>query len=252
MDIQTKIIICRREKDNGREVYAQLVSTAIDNLSDDKYEELRDFIVTIPNKQYSKHDIENFYTELVAWLDNNSFREQDCYIFEYNRKKEIVRIKFNRKTIEENKKIENCDNILFAYEIGEEHTSMLSDIIDRLTDINTLIKDLQKNASETGMQKFPLYDGKKILLNILRMPKGFDIFLNIYLQQGFDYNLLVEINKNENKFKSAANESYLLYYFDDYCINIHNSESESSKIVLLCIPLIRGIFEKPTLFDLTE
>lgn len=47
------------------------------------------------------------------------------------------------------------ESILFAYENWNGHPCILSDIFKQLTDTNSLVESLAKNANKTGIGKIP-------------------------------------------------------------------------------------------------
>lgn len=242
----------QKGEDNGRADCALLVSQAIYDLSEEQQDELQDFIVTIPHAFISERDKIPFRDQLIIDMKGIHWDSRDSYSFVFYGKSGSVKINFDRKSDETHKIFGQQESILFAYENGNGHPSILSDIFEQLTDTNSLVEALAKNANKTGTGKFPSNNARKILLNILRMPLGNEIFLNTLLLKGYEGILIKAIEDNKQKFVSAATESYLLWYCDEYYQIIDDISKSETKPVLLCIPLVRGFVEQPTLFDLSE
>ena len=242
----------QKGEDNGRAECALLVSQAIDYLPEEQQDELQDFIVEIPPAFISEGDKISFRDQLITDLKATHWDSQDNYSLIFNGKNGSIKIDFDRKSDETQKTFGQSEGILFALENGNAHPRILSDIFEQLMDINSLVETLAKNAKKTGKGKFPSNNACKILLNILRMPLGDEVILNTLILQGYEGILIKEIQDNKQKFASAATESYLLWYCDQYYQKVDDIPKSEAKPVLLCIPLIEGFIKEPTLFDLSE
>ena len=212
-------------EDKGQLCYASLVAECIDELQEDKRIVLNHYSVEIPQKQIYKDEKRKFKNALNKFLEENNFQEINRKRFSYKRKKEEVQIEFKPKTKEEEQW--GC-NVLYEYKQTE--SLPLKEVIQQMSDIISLKNAIVKNCKNTlpPKQKFPHVDERKILLNILRVPTGYDIF--------FEYNLAEKIDKlrkYELEFKSAADENYLLYYSNQ---GLMNKDSDGKE--LFVIPLV--------------
>jgi len=230
---------------NGQNTYAHLVSMAIDCLDDAKKKYLDNYIVTFSKSQIYNDEAKDFYSQVLHFLNEHSFDDSIKHVdFVYKRETSNVNIEFDRKSEDIRNKF--GDKILFAYQTDKDNT--IDAIFKKTTDIDELFNMLKKNANNTSEKKFPETDDCKILLNILRMPAGYDIFFNLKLHY-----VIGEIIHNSSDLKTAATENYLLYYCEDYYEIDYNDIDKRPKSlgrVLIIVPLKKGIISEPTMLTL--
>lgn len=225
-------------EDNGQSNYSFLISNVIERLGKDKIEILNNFIITIPKAQISKNEQLEFGSKLFEFIDETAF-DCDYYEFLFKRKNENIKISFERKKDEVANKFGK--KLLFEYET--EKDNLFNSILTKLTDIEELDGLLMKNANNTSEKKFiGVYD-RRILLNILKLPIGYEMFFNFNMNY-----IIAEIVSRAKNYKSAANECYLLYYCEDYYDQIYENDTEKIKHigeVLFIFPLISGLITEP-------
>lgn len=225
---------------NGQNIYATLVSMAIDSLEDARKRNLDNYIVTFPKSQIYNDEVKEFYPQILDFLNEHSFDDSVKHDnFVYRRETSNVNIEFDRKS--EDVLNQFGDKILFAYQTDKDNT--IDAIFGKTTDIDELFNMLKKNANNTSEKKFPETNNCKMLLNILRMPAGYDIFFNLHLHY-----IIGEIIYNTSDLKTAATENYLLYYCEDYYeIDYNNIDKRHKSLgrVLIVVPLKKGIISEP-------
>lgn len=229
----------------GQNTYSNLVATVIDNLDEDKQNDLDSFIVTIPRSQIYNNEVTEFFLQILRFLNEQSFDDslEHCD-FTYERKTSNVTISFDRKSGDAINQF--GDKILFAYQTDKDNT--IDSIFDKTTDVDELMNMLKENSNNTSEKKFPETNDGKILLNILRMPFGYDMFFNLNLNY-----IIGRVINNSVDLKTAATESYLLYYCEDYYEvkqNAGNHIPESFGRVFIIIPLKKGHINEPTMVAL--
>lgn len=223
---------------NGQNDCAGLVCTVIDSLLDEDIQsELSEFVVTIPRIRISENEKEDFCNKLAGKLKSVNF-DASPFSFIFNGKHGDIEINFTPKTEEEEEKF--GDGTLFAYVYDQENT--LEDIFNKVTNVSLLLELINKNIEATSQKKFPVTADKKILLNILKLPNGYDVFF----YQHIEY-IASEINNAKLQNNTAATEIYLLFYCEDYMIADNNIIKKYGK-TLFVIPVISGVFDKPTMF----
>lgn len=154
---------------------------------------------------------------------------------DFKSKKENVTISFERKSKEESLKF--GENMLFAYKEDKENT--VAQIQNEMTDVKLLKKLISDNLKKTSKIKFPNDNGRKILLNIIDLPKGKELFFELHLKDLFE-----EIMNMDNTDKTAANEVYLLYYSSNYIASDGKNVGQFGPILLI-VPLVKGIIDEP-------
>ncbi len=231
-------------EEKGQMSYAELIYEAIAQSDFDKEIELNDFIITVPRAQIGRQDVEPFFAELKKFINVTTFKE-DEYTFVYKRNKHDIKIIFSRKTDEIIQ--EFGDELLFAYTTEENNT--IESIFRKLTDENILKDQIIYNLKNTFQKKFPKEADRKILLNILKLPIGSDIFFNMNIKYVIG-NLMSESYESI----SDANESYLLYFCDEYDdITKTNDRAliEKKGKVLFIIPLISEWVRETIVYQLS-
>lgn len=225
------------EQNNGQRLCMQLISSVIDCCDESKMVFLWDFVITIPQLQIGVQECKEFCRQLEKFLNETSFEEDEyCFIYERSRGK-AINIPFIRKNDELREMFD--ENVAFQYDISGD--GQLSAIFERLTDVKSLRKLLTKNADSTSEKnKFPETEDRKILLNILRLPQGFETFFDLNIET-----ISEELKNGLDDYKSTADESYLLYYSPDYQKTKVNEdgtyECKQFDERLFIIPLIKGL-----------
>lgn len=218
-------------EEKGQINYSILISEVIEQSGIDKETELNDFVVSISRAQIGSKDVNLFCDKLREFIKITTFEENE-YTFVYERNGNDVIISFNRKTDEQMQKF--GDELIVGY--ATENNNTMDSIFDKMTDVDVLKEEIIHNLKNTSQKKFPKEAERKILLNILRLPTGEDIFFNQNIG-----NMISNLLNDSYESISNANESYLLYYCDDYNEYAwENNEPLINQIgeVLFIIPLI--------------
>lgn len=223
---------------NAQLEYSNLILYVKNKCDDRKQAVLDNFILIIPKGQIHSGEKQDFCDKLFEYINSKTF-DGDSYDFLFERKKEKMKISFNRKT----KNIEEKfgKGIIIAYE--NECDNTFESIFNKMTDIDSLDTLLIKNSKNTSEKKFPETADRKILLNIFRCPLGYDMFFNLDFQ-----NIVSEIMSKSNNYKSAADECYLLYYCNGYYEPVEKKgvpKPMRAETVLFIIPLIKGLITRP-------
>lgn len=89
----------------------------------------------------------------------------------------------------------------------------LSQIFEKMGDTSRLRELINKNFKETSSKKYPQNSKQRILLNVLRIPRGYEIFFNFQLNS-----IISELNKisRTNGFETGASEGYFSCYCQDF------------------------------------
>lgn len=218
-------------EENGQLSYAGLISEVIAQSDINKEIELNEFMITIPRTQIGRKNVESFCAEFKEFINVTTFKE-DEYTFVYKRNGNDIKIVFSRKTDET---IQNFgDELLFAYDTEENST--IESIFKKVTDEDILKEKIIYNLKSTSQKKFPNEADRKILLNILRLPLGYDIFFNMNIKY-----MIGNLMSESFEFISDANESYLLYFCEEYDDVTKTNDRpliEKKGKVLFIIPLI--------------
>ncbi len=170
------------------------------------------------------------------FINRTSFQE-DVYKFVYQRKNGPITFLFERKSEETRNKF--GDNLVFAIEPEKDNT--IKDYFDRLADMDTLEQLLHQNAQNTGMKKFPQTKDRKILLNILKLPEGNDVFFERIAERMFE-----QLADRTRQFVSGADEIYLLYFSENFIKTTYENDSVTAKPLgkaLFVIPLTDGLIQ---------
>ncbi len=222
-------------KSRGQDNYAESIIEVVEKLSEKKAEELRNYIVSIPKKNLFEIEKDQLKTQLYEKLNKIDFEKKPENIeIDFKSNKEIVTICFKRKS---EKSLKFGENMLFEYKEDKEDT--VAQILDEMTDVNLLKKLISYNLKKTSKIKFPHDDGRKILLNIIDLPKGKESFFELHLKDLFE-----EIMSMDNTDKTAANEVYLLYHSSNYIVSDGKKVEQFGPIVFIA-PLIKGIIDEP-------
>lgn len=231
----------------GQSSYATIINEAVAQSDIDKEMELADFMITIPRAQIGRKDSNLFYHELKEFINETTF-EEDEYTFVYKRGSSNIEIEFNRKTDEIREKF--GDELLFGY--NTEENSTIDSIFKKMTNLDALMEQITYNLKNTSQKKFPKEADRKILLNILKLPRGTDIFFNINIEY-----IIENLMSKSFHSISDANESYLLYFCDDYYkyYSVARTDNRYSREnmgeVLFIIPLIGKWIQEPILYQLS-
>lgn len=222
---------------NGQLNCAQVISQTINDLDDsEKIEFLDDFMVDVPLAQLNEKEIPEFRKQLISFLEELEI-DEECnelwYIYKRNSKE--IKISFKRK--DEGIREKFGDETMYSYETGNENS--LYSIGKKMTDIESLKKLICKNFYETSIKKYPKGEKQKILLNILELPLGYDLFFNLNISYVIDELLKLQV---EEEVETAATEGYLLYFCNEFfTLNEENELGKQLENALIIIPLIAGM-----------
>ena len=239
---EVRFAVGENGKDNeilGKQRYqdecTSLICHVIDHLcSADIQDELNHFVVTVSDTKISYDERTDFCNSLATTLKDADL-DVVPFTFCFEGKHGKIEIIFERKT-EQMRGFKDGGKTIFAHTFTEENT--IDEIFGKVTDIDLLLKLINKNLEETTREKFPETEGRKILLNILKLPNGYDIFFHQFINY-----MANKISKAIPQNSTAATESYLLYFCEDY-----KFDNDSNGNGLLMIPVIKGIFDKPLAF----
>lgn len=222
---------------SGQFYMYSIINKALNDMTNFKNcEKLNDYLIYIPYKQFGKHDENNFYHKLIEWFKSVLNDNYDNKLFFERSNGEKIELFIEKKSEELNKV---SDRVLFFYQAKEYNS--INDIIKEFMDTehikNLIISNLKKN--EETQSKFPNDAEHKILLNILRLPYGLELFLNSAYEMGYGDILFKSFQSIDKNLFSTISESYFLYYFD-YYLDIKNNKH---KKLLNCYPLKEGIIK---------
>jgi len=191
--------------------------------------------VTIPLVELKNNQKEEFEKKFLEFLENLDVnREEHKFEFENNRKR--ISILFKQKDIDIEKIFGDLDNgLLIEYE--EEDGNTLDNIFKSIGDVKGLCKSIRKNFRETSDKKFPKDAETKILLNILKLRNGYDVFLNSMISGGFLDKIEDELKKCNCNIETDATEGYLLYYTDCF-IESNDVKNINTKRTLVIVPIL--------------
>ena len=231
-------------EDKGQSIYARLIYEVISQSDIEKETELNDFVITIPRVQIGTKEFSSFFEKLKNFIKVISF-EEDEYTFVYERGSGDIEIKFSRKTDEIRQKF--GDELLFEYDTEENNT--LASIFKKLTNVNALKEQIIYNLKNTSEKKFPKHADRKILLNILKLPIGAALFFNMNIKY-----IISSLLSESFESISDANESYLLYFCEEYDDVTKTSDRtliEKKGKVLFIIPLISEWMQETIVYQLS-
>ena len=216
-------------RENGQNEYSKILRTEISHLNKQKYQQLNDYTINIPKAQIDKNDIKEFPRLVAEFLKKTAFTDREYqYVYKRKNRNQEVKFLFQKKEREDEKQF--GDKILTAY-LPEKPIPII-DLINKTQNIEALIELIDKNSKNTSEKKFPNNQNRKILLNILTLPLGNDIFFNL------NFNSIITNLLNSHKhFDTAADENYLLYYTNDYFETDENGNCKMLGEVLFIIPL---------------
>ncbi len=223
-------------QNNGKMRYFECISSVLAQIEDEKMDQLNDFTIHIPKEHMSSKEWEEYFRQMKDFINRTSFQE-DVYKFVYQRKNGPITFLFERKSEETRNKF--GDNLVFAIEPEKDNT--IKDYFDRLADMDTLEQLLHQNAQNTGMKKFPQTKDRKILLNILKLPEGNDVFFERIAERMFE-----QLADRTRQFVSGADEIYLLYFSENFIKTTYENDSVTAKPLgkaLFVIPLTDGLIQ---------
>ncbi|UZP02622.1 hypothetical protein JW813_12980 [Clostridium botulinum] len=199
----------------GQVSIGDCISIAKNSIDESKNEILDKCIIEIPKIQIDKKDYLPFINEFTEFLDKNiedNFEGKLLFSFKRSsRNNEKIKIKISFKDSYANR---ISDKLLYAYNsVGKT----FNEVFDDITKTDEIISKINRNLNKTKNteNKFPCNSGKRILLHIMRFPIGEELFFNVAVLKGYLHELK-SIKNIENSSYESIDESYLLYYFDDY------------------------------------
>lgn len=236
-------------EETGQRQIGSCISEAIDALSIEKQNFLTDYVFIVPHEQLGNKDYELFIDKMYRFLDENIINGkiiEDKFYFVRSYQNKKVEIEIFRK----DDSFRNiCKETIFQYNTKGQS---FEEIFKMITDNDTLIEKIDDNflKTEKSKNKFPNDGQRKILLQILRLPFGMETFYNFALIKWPCY--IAEYLRNKSyeyhQKYSSVDESYLVYYFDDFYKNVENVSSEKPANALLCVPIIGGLIKEPNVF----
>lgn len=187
--------------------YASLIDDIIDGCATDIRKSIDKYVIQIPREQKDTDD-EKFRHEFKEFLNVTDFDGENSREFSFVRRYgNKIKIHFEPKP-SNMKKVSNRHITGYQY---QETGITLETIQQYMTDPERLSQLIIENCESTSSKKFPNTDCRKILLNILKVPLGYNIFFDQY------FVLMAEnLKKHWGEFKSAADEVYLVYYDDGF------------------------------------
>lgn len=218
----------------------QLVSDVVARCDEIKMDSLWDFMVSIPQLKIGTKECEKFCRQLESFLDETSFKEDEyCFIYKWeNRgKEEEIKLLFTRK----NDALREKFNESIGFQCDISGDGQIDAIFKRMTDVKKLRELLKKNADKTSKKnsdknKFPETEERKVLLNILELPKGLELFFDINIKA-----VIGQLMEDSEDYKSTADENYLLYHSPEYYEIDSSRGVKKIGNVLFVIPLIKGL-----------
>lgn len=224
-------------QNNGQMDCVDLISSAICYLcNEDIQDELSEFAISIPRVKIYESEKGTFCTKLAESLMNLDL-SVDSFTFCFDGRDGKTEIVFHRK----DEKLEELSDQTLV-ELNCEKDNTIEKILNKVRDTNLLLDLINKNIAATSQKKFPDDVGKKILINILKLPVGYDIFFNRNIEYIFGKIVSAKLQDNP-----VISESYLLYYCEDYT-TYDNNTIKSYGNSLFVLPIIKGVFDEPTVF----
>lgn len=221
---------------SGQKRCIDIVNRSIksNSISPDVKSFIKNCYVNIPLCELKNNKKEEFEKNFLGFLENLDINCKE-HKFEF----ENISISFGLKDIEIKEKFGDLDNGLLILR-DEEDGNTLEHILKRMQDVEELCKSILKNFKETSDKKFPKDDEPKILLNILKLRDGYDVFLNCIILDGFLAKIKKRIKKE--KIKTSATEGYLLYYTDSFIESIDSKNiriiDSNTKSKLVIVPIL--------------
>lgn len=205
----------------GQLKYSILINDIIKKAPENTKKSLNKYIVTIPPSQIDKNDKTKFAQEFESFLNRTEFNGKDVKIFEFKREREEkhkLKIIFEPKSTCAMPKFPNSYIPAFQYKNNVVHSDeegiSLLEMHEHVNNIEDLIELLKQNCKNTSSDKFPKTNCRKILLNILRFPIGYDIVFERDM-----HSIIRKLEDNVEKFKCAADEIYLVYYAKEFAFD---------------------------------
>ena len=233
-------------ENNGQNAYASLITTVIDECSTNIKGDINKYVIKIPPEKKDSNN-KKFCQELKDFLYKTDFEDKVNKEFKHIRENgSELKIEFEPKTSDMNK-LSKGYIYMFPFKkkdhTGETKKSIkLSEMQKYLSDNEELAKLICHNCMKTKSEKFPKTSCRKILLNLLKLPLGYEVV--------FEKNMNLIINsleKDLNKFKCAADEIYLLYYSEKFTSNLYRKcEIEPGETILF----IWKLYDKKTLHEI--
>lgn len=225
-----KLLGCKNGQTKCFEIIVQLIEQ-VDNMELLTF--LEDCVINIPFVQLRNAEEKKFekqFAQFLSKLEVDEVGSQFCFVYEEENKK--IEIFFQQKDEEMMEKF--GDGILYSY--ATENGNSLYEIYEKIGDTKNLFNLICKNFNETSSKKFPQDSRVRVLLNILKIPTGYEVFFNSILNP-----IMTELNKllKEHNFETYASEGYLLYYCDDfYTVNEKRSIDTWYENALLIMPVL--------------
>ena len=198
---------------------------------------LEDYVINIPFVQLRNAEEKDFkkrFDQFLSELEVDEVGRKFCFVYGEENKK--IEISFQQKDEEMIEKF--GDGILYSFVTENENS--LDKIYEKIGDTKNLFNLICKNFKETSSKKFPQDSSERVLLNVLKIPTGYEVFFNCILNR-----IMTELNEllKEHDFDTYASEGYLLYYCDDfYTVNEKRSIDKLYENALIIMP-VKGVQE---------
>lgn len=237
-------------ENKGQIRYSLLIDDIIKKEPENVRERLNEYFIVIPPSQIDGNDETRFVQEFENFLNKTEFNGKDIKIFDFERGRNEYKLKiiFEPKNASDIVKFPNSHIFIYQYnkntnDDNETKTLItLSEIGEHINNIEKLIELLKHNCKKTSSDKFPGINCHKILLNILRLPIGYDIFFERDM-----HSIIKKLEENVEKFKCAADEIYLVYYTKGFAFDYYKKDEIYPGDNLL---FIWKLYDKKTLHEI--
>lgn len=230
-----------KAKNGGQELIEMSVNNVLNNMTTSECSMIGDYYITIPYEKFGNKDIENFEKLVYQWLQD-IIHDKFVNILRFQRTNgKVINLSIEKKSSD---MIQFGNNLLIAKEVQPfnnigENMNACSDI----ELIGDLICDNILKTEETK-NKFPNNERHRILLNILRLPYGMDIFWNISFAKGLEHVLISCFENSNISGITNITESYFVFFMENYHTNTEKTVYSKPKQVLICYPIIKGIVDR--------
>ncbi len=233
-------------EEKGQFSIGNAIAVASYDIDESKNSILNKCMIDIPKIQMNKNDyfkfigeFKDFFNKKIEFVNNGAlnFSFRKC-----SRDEDEINLKISLK--DEGVNRINGDTLMYLYDT-KGNTS--EEIFNSVTDINDLGLKIERNIHKTksSKNKFPINNGKRILLNVLRFPPMNEMFFNVALVRGY-FEKIKNVKNIINNKCNSIDENYLLYYFDDFVYLDESVIKHDLPKMLLCNnifgELLKGCF----------
>nr|WP_320025749.1 hypothetical protein [uncultured Acetobacterium sp.] len=232
-------------KNNGQVLIEKSINSVLGELTTEEYSMLDDYNLTIPFEQFGDKDTVQFERSVSLWLKeffDGKHEEKLCYKRKNNREINIyLKVKSQNETAP-------GYGLVYVKEVQPKDN--IGDNFSACTDLKLIEKLIEKNIKKTEetKNKYPTNEKHRILLNILRLPSGMEIFWNAEFERGFENDIRSLFENKKISKTDNITECYFAYFMKDYFKMRPNPNPNSSQ-VFICYPIIKGIINEPYKFE---